>query len=153
MGSYFMAFSIIIWTLSFTWLALVPFCWFALWWWWRQRKPRNIAKNKEQEWLDTLYDTSTQEQLQRFDNRLLEKTKPVDLSWWTMEDVLDALRDANLEEYIATFREHRIDGKVLLQLTEKNLKDDLGIYKLGDRKRLQRCFGMKKDDESKNEGQ
>ena len=45
----------------------------------------------------------------------------------------ELLKRLGLEEYLATFEEHGIDEKSLLNLTENDLKDELGI-KLGPRK-------------------
>ncbi|EME27225.1 hypothetical protein Gasu2_19020 [Galdieria sulphuraria] len=160
MGSYFILFSITALTfvsltsLSFLLPLIVLFSFAVL----LQSSKRNQNQNRvsipkgnmvrdtnienRDEWFETLH-RRTQDELELFDNRLRQKTKPAELKLWTMEDILDELVSADLEEYITKFQEHRIDGRVLSQLTEKNLKDDLGIYKLGDRKRLMTLFRIR----------
>ncbi|GJQ08403.1 hypothetical protein GpartN1_g194.t1 [Galdieria partita] len=108
----------------------------------RRNKGSDTSIGNRDEWFETLHRRS-QDELELFDNRLRQKSKPAELKFWTMEDIVDELVSANLEEYISVFQEHRIDGKVLSQLTEKNLKEDLGICKLGDRKRLMNLFRIR----------
>ncbi|EOD41891.1 hypothetical protein EMIHUDRAFT_431858 [Emiliania huxleyi CCMP1516] len=51
---------------------------------------------------------------------------------WSVKDVCKVLKAVGLEEYVELFVEHRIQGDVLFNLTEENLKE-MGIEKIGDR--------------------
>jgi len=51
---------------------------------------------------------------------------------WSVKDVCKVLKAVGLEEYIHLFVEHRIQGDVLFNLTEENLKE-MGVEKIGDR--------------------
>lgn len=55
---------------------------------------------------------------------------------WTNSDVCLWLKDTGFRKYEESFKKHAIDGEALLMLTEKDLKEDLQIYVLGDVKRL-----------------
>jgi hypothetical protein len=52
-----------------------------------------------------------------------------------MMDVAEWLRHLELEQYAPAFRENKIDGRVLPNLTVEDLKD-LGVNLVGDRRRL-----------------
>lgn len=52
---------------------------------------------------------------------------------WNFDDIRDWLRKLNLFEYVEAFEIHAItNGKILLQLTQENLKD-IGINRVGHR--------------------
>nr|CAD7427471.1 unnamed protein product [Timema monikensis] len=46
---------------------------------------------------------------------------------WSSEDVREWVKQIGFAEYANNFIESRVDGDLLLQLTEDNLKDDIGI--------------------------
>jgi hypothetical protein len=46
---------------------------------------------------------------------------------WSTEDVREWVKQIGFAEYAANFVESRVDGDLLLQLTESNLRDDIGI--------------------------
>jgi hypothetical protein len=51
---------------------------------------------------------------------------------WSVKDVCKVLKAVGLGEYMELFVEHRIQGDVLFNLTEENLRE-MGIEKVGDR--------------------
>src|SRR5215813_10309700 len=53
-----------------------------------------------------------------------------------MPSVREWLASLGLSEYADRFAEHRIDFSILRDLTDKDLKEELGIVPLGDRRRL-----------------
>src|SRR5215467_5885499 len=57
-----------------------------------------------------------------------------------MPSVGEWLTSLGLSEYQDRFAEHRIDFSVLQDLTDKDLKEELGIVLLGDRRRLLRAI-------------
>eukprot|EP00871_Galdieria_phlegrea_P003582 jgi/Galph1/4224/GphlegSOOS_G2939.1 len=100
-----------------------------------------VSTERRDDWFEIVY-RKTQDDLERFDSRLRMKTKPVDIKFWTIDDIVDELETAGLGEYACHFREHRIDGRILSQLNETNLKEDLKVEKLGDRKRMIALFRL-----------
>uniref|UniRef100_A0A0K8SPA2 ADP-ribosyl cyclase/cyclic ADP-ribose hydrolase n=2 Tax=Lygus hesperus TaxID=30085 RepID=A0A0K8SPA2_LYGHE len=46
---------------------------------------------------------------------------------WSTEDVSEWVKQINFVEYADNFKESRVDGDLLLQLTEENLNKDIGI--------------------------
>jgi class 3 adenylate cyclase len=56
-----------------------------------------------------------------------------------MPSVREWLASLGLSEYADRFAVHRIDFSILQNLTDKDLKDELGIVPLGDRRRLLRA--------------
>lgn len=46
---------------------------------------------------------------------------------WSTEDVREWVKQIGFAEYASNFVESRVDGDLLLQLTEANLRDDIGI--------------------------
>jgi class 3 adenylate cyclase len=56
-----------------------------------------------------------------------------------MPSVKEWLASLGLSEYVDRFAEHRIDFSILQDLTDKDLKEELGIVRLGDRRRLLRA--------------
>src|SRR5215472_12363618 len=57
-----------------------------------------------------------------------------------MLSVREWLASLGLSEYADRFAEHRIDFSILQDLTDKDLKEELGIVPLGDRRRLLRAI-------------
>src|SRR5262249_28791974 len=57
-----------------------------------------------------------------------------------MPSVREWLASLGLCEYADRFAEHRIDFSILQDLTDKDLKEELGIVPLGDRRRLLRAI-------------
>jgi class 3 adenylate cyclase len=57
-----------------------------------------------------------------------------------MPSVGEWLASLGLSEYADRFAKHRIDFSILRDLTDKDLKDELGIMLLGDRRRLLRAI-------------
>jgi class 3 adenylate cyclase/predicted ATPase len=57
-----------------------------------------------------------------------------------MPSVGEWLASLGLSEYAERFAEHRIDFSILQDLTDKDLKEELGIVLLGDRRRLLRAI-------------
>src|SRR6516165_4171858 len=57
-----------------------------------------------------------------------------------MPSVRQWLASLGLSEYADRFAEHRIDFSILKDLTDKDLKEELGITPLGDRRRLLRAI-------------
>jgi len=53
-----------------------------------------------------------------------------------MPSVREWLASLGLSEYADRFAEHRIDFSILQDLTDKDLKEELGIVPLGDRRKL-----------------
>ncbi len=53
---------------------------------------------------------------------------------WTYDDVSEWMANISLQDYIETFKNNHISGKNLLDLSEKELKDDLGMFSVGHRK-------------------
>lgn len=74
--------------------------------------------------------------------RLIGETVPHKLSQqvplWSSEDVREWVRQIGFAEYANNFVESRVDGDLLLQLTEENLRDDIGIRNGIQRKRFER---------------
>ncbi|KAK6625700.1 hypothetical protein RUM43_005999 [Polyplax serrata] len=74
--------------------------------------------------------------------RLIGKEVPHKLSQqvplWSTEDVREWVKQIGFAEYALNFVESRVDGDLLLQLTEDNLKDDIGIANGIRRKRFTR---------------
>src|SRR6516162_939050 len=58
----------------------------------------------------------------------------------TMPSVREWLASVGLSEYADRFAEHRIDFSILQDLSDKDLKEELGIAPLGDRRRLLRAI-------------
>lgn len=61
-----------------------------------------------------------------------------DLTAATVEDVCEWVSSLGLDEYVATFQHHGIDGSQLIQLTDDHLRIELGISKIGHRARIRR---------------
>ncbi|CAI5469639.1 unnamed protein product [Closterium sp. Yama58-4] len=76
--------------------------------------------------------------LQEFDAKLvgrpLQQMGPP--AAWTTDDVATWLTAEGFACYAQAFLRHAVCGQVLLELTAEDLRDDLGVRTLGDRKRL-----------------
>ncbi|KAF5306190.1 hypothetical protein FQR65_LT07467 [Abscondita terminalis] len=57
---------------------------------------------------------------------------------WSTEDVEEWVKQIGFNEYTNSFVESRVDGDLLLQITEENLKDDIGLTNGIKRKRFTR---------------
>jgi class 3 adenylate cyclase/predicted ATPase len=57
-----------------------------------------------------------------------------------MSSVKEWLASLGLSEYADRFAEHRIDFSILRDLTDRDLKEELGVVSLGDRRRLLRAI-------------
>ena len=57
-----------------------------------------------------------------------------------MPSVKEWLASLGLSEYADRFAEHRIDFSILRDLTDRDLKEELGVVSLGDRRRLLRAI-------------
>ena len=57
-----------------------------------------------------------------------------------MPSVREWLASLGLAEYADRFAEHRIDFEILRDLTDKELKEEIGVVRLGDRRRLLRAI-------------
>lgn len=71
--------------------------------------------------------------------RLIGEVVPHKLSQqvplWSAEDVEEWVKQIGFLEYAKSFVESRVDGDLLLQLTEDNLRDDIGLHNGIHRKR------------------
>lgn len=74
--------------------------------------------------------------------RLIGETVPHKLSQqvplWSIEDVREWVKQIGFGEYEHSFFDAKVDGDLLLQLTEENLREDLGIKNGIRRKRFER---------------
>ena len=68
-----------------------------------------------------------------------------DILTWSIYDVIDWLGTMNLRDYEDHFRKHHIDGSVLLELNEDNLRHSLKMEKSQDRSRFLRGLRMLKN--------
>lgn len=57
---------------------------------------------------------------------------------WSIEDVREWVKQIGFTDYAGNFVESRVDGDLLLQLTEENLKDDIGLVNGIQRRRFTR---------------
>ncbi|XP_047512131.1 NAD(+) hydrolase sarm1 isoform X4 [Pieris napi] len=57
---------------------------------------------------------------------------------WSIEDVREWVKQIGFSEYATNFYESRVDGDLLLQITEENLKEDIGLHNGIKRKRFTR---------------
>lgn len=53
---------------------------------------------------------------------------------WTFKDVGDWLRHLGLNDYVEAFKKNHINGQVLFEITEADLKDEFGMTSVGHRK-------------------
>lgn len=64
---------------------------------------------------------------------------------WSVGETMEWLGQQGLARYATTFAENSIDGKLLLQLTNNDLRDELKILSFGDRKKLELLIRELKD--------
>merc|ERR1719147_591330 len=57
---------------------------------------------------------------------------------WSVDDVESWVNRVGFQDYAATFRDCGVDGDMLLQLTDQDIKDDIGITNGILRKRFMR---------------
>ncbi|XP_013180544.1 PREDICTED: sterile alpha and TIR motif-containing protein 1 isoform X3 [Papilio xuthus] len=57
---------------------------------------------------------------------------------WSIEDVKEWVKQIGFSEYANNFQESRVDGDLLLQISEDNLKEDIGLLNGIKRKRFTR---------------
>lgn len=98
---------------------------------------------------------SGEEQLRSFDEKLYRRTADAprqskDVAMWSVLDVVDELTSAGLGQYRNQFIEERIDGAVLLGLTEQDIRTELGPMPLGDRIKLSRWVATLQQRPSRN---
>jgi len=62
-----------------------------------------------------------------------------DVSEWSIEEVSDWLKHLGLNEYIEIFKQNHINGSVLFELKEKDLKDEFKITSIGHRKNFMKA--------------
>jgi hypothetical protein len=55
---------------------------------------------------------------------------------WTVGETMEWLGQQGLARYATTFAENHVDGELLLQLTNDDLRDELKILSFGDRRKL-----------------
>ena len=71
------------------------------------------------------------------DNPRIQKMRG-ELANATTDDVAEWVASLGLDEYTRTFKQHSIDGAQLLELTDDQLRGELGISKIGHRARIRR---------------
>uniref|UniRef100_A0A7I4E5W0 SAM domain-containing protein n=1 Tax=Physcomitrium patens TaxID=3218 RepID=A0A7I4E5W0_PHYPA len=64
-------------------------------------------------------------------------TLPANPKEWTVGETMEWLGQQGLARYATTFAQNNIDGKLLLQLTTDEVRDELQILNFGDRKKLE----------------
>ena len=70
--------------------------------------------------------------------RAVERVKK-SLRTATVDDVGDWLCALGLAHHATTFSDHSVDGQLLAELSEEELRDDLGVHKIGDRAKIRRA--------------
>lgn len=60
---------------------------------------------------------------------------------WSIEEVGDWLRHLGLDEYIERFKKNHINGSVLFDITEADLKDEFKMMSVGHRKNFMKAIG------------
>lgn len=106
-------------------------------------KERQRGKNKLSD--DEVMALEAERELEEFDVRLghvvSSNIEGQQWNWasvdeWSVGNVGQWLRSKGFSRYVSAFQEHDIDGEVLLELTMEELKEDIGVNSLGDRKRI-----------------
>ena len=69
---------------------------------------------------------------------------------WTSDDVGEWLSIIGLNEYVDNFTKNHINGKILFDLTDKELKEDLEVVSIGHRKNFQKAVAHLKKFYAKN---
>mmetsp|Transcript_27799 Transcript_27799/g.24427 ORF Transcript_27799/g.24427 Transcript_27799/m.24427 type:complete len:174 (-) Transcript_27799:2504-3025(-) len=62
-----------------------------------------------------------------------------DVNEWNIEDVAEWLEHLSLNDYIDIFKENHVDGKLLFEITETDLKDDFKMTSFGHRKNFMKA--------------
>lgn len=75
-----------------------------------------------------------------FDRKFAAKPKE-----WSVGETMEWLGQQGLARYATIFVENNIDGEVLLQLSNDDLRDELKIQSFGDRKKLEILIQQLKD--------
>jgi pentatricopeptide repeat protein len=70
--------------------------------------------------------------------RAVERVK-TSLRSASVDDVGDWLCALGLEAYASTFKDSAVDGQLLAELTDDQLRDDLSVHKIGDRAKIRRA--------------
>ena len=60
---------------------------------------------------------------------------------WSIDEVGEWLRHLGLDEYIERFKKNHIDGSVLFDITEADLKDEFKMMSVGHRKNFMKAIG------------
>jgi len=63
-----------------------------------------------------------------------------DVQDWTFQEVGEWLKHLGLNDYIDKFKENHINGEVLFEITEADLKDEFGMHSLGHRKNFMKAI-------------
>lgn len=72
-------------------------------------------------------------------NRVVDGSRSWDVTSWSLNEVVEELDVTGLGEYRQLFIDERIDGRTLLLLSERDIKEEFsGTMPLGDRMRLMR---------------
>lgn len=84
-----------------------------------------------------------EDEFEQFDNalrnRVVEGSRSWDVASWSLSEVVDELDLTGLGEYRQLFIDERIDGRTLLLLSERDIKEEFSrTMPLGDRMRLTR---------------
>lgn len=101
-----------------------------------QQKPQEIS-DEEKAAIERL------KELEEFDMLLAQSSNttstalPEHPKEWSVGDTMQWLAQKGLARYAPTFADHNVDGALLLQLTSDDLRNELGIQSLGDRRKLQ----------------
>ncbi|KAG0617142.1 hypothetical protein M758_5G167200 [Ceratodon purpureus] len=111
---------------------------------------KQIARKKAQDQKPKEKQTSAEEkeridrlrELEEFDMLLAQRPSRSDSAFsakvkdWSVGETMEWLGQQGLARYATTFAENSIDGELLLQLTNDDLRDELKIQSFGDRKKL-----------------
>lgn len=110
------------------------------------QKPKEVVSLEEKERIARL------KELEEFDMLLAQSSsspgtevlpaKPKD---WSVGETMEWLGQQGLARYAATFADNNIDGELLLQLSNNDLRDELQILSFGDRRKLELLIQQLKD--------
>jgi hypothetical protein len=65
---------------------------------------------------------------------------PEDIRKWKNNDVITFLSRVNFTKHSQQFKQHSINGKDLLTLTDTEMRDELGITVIHERKKIKRLL-------------